>query len=233
MAKLVLYLATNDMRRASTDAISAAISFSNGHFAKKESLHCSVMQPREDDVLAIPGNSAFLKKLSLVLEIWAPAGKPLSSMRESLFAQLSPLLSHVDAENSSVLAATPRVFQNNGHKQQRYHYLMVKADHFSSSDYLDYYMNSHYRFGIVTPLANYVQNYIDAESTAEFAAQLGMKGLPFDNFSELQFADINEYLRCEAILEAGPAASQDETLFVNRERCQSFSMDVVFDSQVS
>ncbi|MFK7974678.1 MAG: hypothetical protein AB8C02_00990 [Halioglobus sp.] len=231
MAKIVFYLATD--KEHASDALTTALAFPHSQFAQTHSLCCSIMQPRAEDILAIPADSEFLRNLSIVLEIISPAGSPIQPWLNELPAILKPLLACVNPDQSSLLVATPRTLQDTGSKQQRYHYLMARAKHFSPSDYLDYYMNSHYRFGVVTPLANYIQNYVDAPTTTALASRLGMQAITFDNFSELQFDDINAYLQCDAILEAGPAASRDEALFVDRKQCQSFSMDVVFDSRVS
>lgn len=228
MAKLVFYLAAS--QRESASVLETAIEFCRSPFAKTQQLECAVMQPRSNDVLAIPADSAFLQNLSLVLEIQAPIGKPIKPWLDTLEQALGSLRDSSDARQSHVLAATPKVFQDTGSKKQRYHYLMFRAGHYSPSDYLDYYMNSHARFGVVTPLANYLQNYTDAHTTQALAGRFGMQPVLADNVSELHFDNINTYLSCPEIVEAGPAASLDEELFVDRARCQSFSMNVVFNS---
>lgn len=228
MAKLIFYLTANNHGLHSVTT--AARDFAQSAFADEHSLQCAIMHPRDEDVLAIPPDSDFLQNLHVVLEVQAPAGTPMQPWLDALVTELASLLHCIDAAMSHVFAVTPRVFQNNGARKQRYHYLMFRAQHFSRSDYLDYYMNSHYRFGIVTPLANYIQNYSDPNTTAQLALALGMQPINADNFSELHFDDINDYLHCDAILEAGPAASADEALFVHRDLCQSFSMNVVFET---
>ena len=51
------------------------------------------------------------------------------------------------------------------------------------------------------------------------------------NISELRFDSVEEYLSSDAIREVGPAASEDEESFVDRDRCQSFTMDVLRDTR--
>ena len=99
------------------------------------------------------------------------------------------------------------------------------------SDYLDYYVHSHYRFGLATPLADYYQNYLDQEGGRELAELLGLNAMAADNISELRFNDVEDYLFSDTIREIAPAAEADEKLFVNRAVCQSFTMDVLQDTR--
>ena len=113
----------------------------------------------------------------------------------------------------------------------RYHYLMVRRQDFSQADYLDYYVHSHSRFGVATPLADYYQNYIDARAGARLAEVLGLNPLVADSISELRFLRLEDYLSSDVIAEIGPAASVDEERFVDRAASQSFTMEVVQDTR--
>ncbi|MEZ5503481.1 MAG: hypothetical protein R3E50_12820 [Halioglobus sp.] len=112
----------------------------------------------------------------------------------------------------------------------RYHYLMYRRADFSRADYLDYYVHNHSRFGLASPLADYYQTYLDKESGRALATLFGMQALGADSISELRFASLEDYLFSDTIAEVGPAAGADEALFVDRERCQGFSMDVLLDT---
>jgi hypothetical protein len=147
-------------------------------------LDLAVLRPRTSGILAIPPNSEFLESLDLVLEIAAPAGIPIESFKSELKMHLMPILDCVDVEKSYLVSAHSRVFQESGRKPHRYHYLMYRRADFNHADYLDYYSNQHYRFGIATPLADYYQNYIDLEGSAETAGYFGLQPIVADNISE-------------------------------------------------
>ncbi len=51
---------------------------------------------------------------------------------------------------------------------------MYRRADFSRADYLDYYVHSHSRFGLASPLADYYQNYLDQEAGREMAQQFGL-----------------------------------------------------------
>ena len=96
---------------------------------------------------------------------------------------------------------------------------------------MDYYTHSHHRFGVATPLADYYQNYLDIEGGAELAGFLGLNAIDADNISELRFDSVEDYLFSDTIAKVGPAAAEDEARFVNRDICQSFTMDVLLDTR--
>lgn len=228
MAKLVFYLSVAEQNRDS--AIATAASFSSSAFSQQHTLCCALLQPRTADILAIPPDSAFLQRINLVFEVEAPAGEPIASWENELKKEMGPLLALVEPGSSYLVVCHTRMFQASGPKLQRYHYFMVRKKGYSRADYLDYYSNSHYRFGVATPLADYYQNYIDEQATTAAAGLFGFQPVAADNFSELRFDDINAYLHSAVTQEVGPAAGADEALFVDRKKCQSFSMDVLFDS---
>lgn len=109
---------------------------------------------------------------------------------------------------------------------------MNRSTDYSRADYLDYYVHSHYQFGLATPLADYYQNYLDLEGGRELATLFGVNSIAADNISELRFDSVEDYLLSDVIREIGPAAGADEERFVDRKICQSFSMDVLLDTRV-
>jgi hypothetical protein len=214
MSKIIFYLhATVGQSSALADA---AIALASHSMFGKYALHLAVMTPCTSDLLAIPAGSHFLAKLDLIVEVTFPAGQPINT---------------VDRSESCLLLGYQRTFQESGKKPLRYHYLMFRGEDYSRADYLDYYIHSHYRFGVATPLADYYQNYLDQEGGRELAALFGVNAHDADNISELRFERLEDYVFSDVIREIAPEAATDEQLFVNRDRCQSFSMDVILDSR--
>jgi hypothetical protein len=152
-------------------------------------------------------------------------------LQQDLQDALAPVLDLVDRSLSHVVLGYSRTFQEAGVKPVRYHYLMYRRDDYSRADYLDYYVHSHYQFGLASPLADYYQNYLDLEGGRELAQLFGLNSIEADNISELRFDSVEDYLYSDIIRKIGPAASADEELFVNRKLCQSFSMDVLLDTR--
>ncbi len=189
------------------------------------------MRPRPADLLAVPPDSPFMAGLDVVLEIVAPCGQALRQVLPELERALAPVLELVDRSHSHLVLGYSRTFQESGEKPVRYHYLMYRRTDFSRADYLDYYVHSHSRFGLASPLADYYQNYLDQDGGRELAQLFGLNVLEADSISELRFDSVENYLYSDIIREIGPKASADEELFVNRPRCQSFSMDVLLDTR--
>lgn len=194
-------------------------------------LHATVLVPRDSDPLAAPADSLFLTGLEVVLELVAPAGVAFGSCQRNLSRLLSPLMALVDRERSRVACGYHRCFQESGRKPLRYHYLMVRRAGYSQADYLDYYVHSHARFGMATPLADYYQNYLDQGAGAQLAATWGLKPVEADSISELRFLVLEDYLGSDIIAEVGPAAALDEERFVDRRACQGFTMEVLQDTR--
>jgi hypothetical protein len=188
------------------------------------------MRPRPADLLAVPPDSTFLAGLNLVLELVVPCGQALGQLLPDVESALTPVLDLVDRSQSHLVLGYARAFQESGAKPVRYHYLMYRRADFSRADYLDYYVHRHSRFGLASPLADYYQNYLDEDGGQALAQQFGLNCLAADSISELRFASVEDYLYSDIVREIGPQASADEELFVNRPRCQSFSMDVVLDT---
>jgi hypothetical protein len=230
MAKIIFYL--HAVREQTPHIIRAAQELALHKCFTEDGLALAVMTPRPSDLLAVPADSRFLTRLAVILEIVLPPGRPLSDLLPDLELALVPVLERADRGQSYLVAGYQRTFQQSGPKPVRYHYLMYRLGRFSRSDYLDYYVHSHYRFGVATPLADYYQNYLDAQAGRELAQVFGVNSLEADNISELRFDSVETYLFSDIIREVGPAASADEALFVDRERCQSFSMDVLLDTGI-
>jgi hypothetical protein len=229
MSKIIFYLhATVGQSSALADA---AIALASHSMFGKYALHLAVMTPCTSDLLAIPAGSHFLAKLDLIVEVTFPAGQPIKRLQAELRAAMSLMLDTVDRSESCLLLGYQRTFQESGKKPLRYHYLMFRGEDYSRADYLDYYIHSHYRFGVATPLADYYQNYLDQEGGRELAALFGVNAHDADNISELRFERLEDYVFSDVIREIAPEAATDEQLFVNRDRCQSFSMDVILDSR--
>lgn len=230
MAKIVLYLHADNGK---CDAlIGAAKGLGSHEFLKKYNIHLSVMTPRNSDLLAVPADSHFLAHLDVVLEIVLPFGEPLKRIQADIHGTLSPVFGLADKSKSHIVLGYHRAFQESGPKPVRYHYLMYRHADYSRADYLDYYVHSHYQFGLATPLADYYQNYLDLEGGRELAVLFGVNSIDADNISELHFDSVEDYLFSDVIREIGPAAIADEEHFVNRKICQSFSMDVLLDTRV-
>lgn len=230
MAKVVLYLhARHDQRDA---LIESAKKLASHLFFRKNLLHLAVMTPRSSDLLAVPPDSEFLMHLDLVLEIVFPVGCALKKLQSELHEALSSVLDLTDTEHSHVVLGYHRAFQESGPKPVRYHYLMVRRADYSRADYLDYYVHSHYQFGLATPLADYYQNYLDHKGGRELVELFGINAMAADNISELRFDNVEDYLSSDVVREIAPAAEADEKLFVNRAVCQSFTMDVLLDTRV-
>lgn len=229
MAKIILYLSAGEQGVAALADRAKALAA--GPVVAGQSMQLAVMTPRAGDLLAVPPDSDFLARLAVILELAFPVGDPMKRVQDDLVAALAPLLELADREHSHVVTGYHRTFQEAGPRPVRYHYLMYRREDFSRADYLDYYVHSHYRFGLATPLADYFQNYLDQSGGRELAALLGVNALEADNISELRFDSVEEYLASDVIREVGPAASEDEERFVDRARCQSFTMDVLMDTR--
>lgn len=230
MAKIVLYLhAENGQGELLTRT---AENLASHPLFEAHGLQLALMTPRASDLLAVPADSAFLAHLDLVLEIVFPFGCAVQGMQSELHEALEPILELTDKNHSHVVSGYHRTFQESGPKPLRYHYLMYRRGDYSRADYLDYYVHSHYQFGVVTPLADYYQNYLDQEGGRELAALFGIQPMAADNISELRFDNLEDYLFSDAIREIAPAAEADEKCFVDRAVCQSFTMDVLCDTRV-
>ena len=229
MAKIILYF--NAKEEKIGELVSSCKELGTADFVIGKSLEISVMKPRASDILAVPPKSDFLDSLDLILEIVAPSGNPVESFKHELKLALVPVLEFVEIEKSYLVSAYSKTFQESGKKPERYHYFMYRREDFNRADYMDYYINSHYQFGVATPLADYYQNYVDLEGSAALAKLLGLQAIAADNISELRFDKIDAYVFSDTIREVGPAAAIDEAKFVNRDICQSFSMDVLLDTR--
>jgi hypothetical protein len=229
MAKVIFYLHAKNGQ--SDELIRAATELASNELFQRDRLQLTVMQPRSADVLAVPPDSQFLAGLDTVLEIAAPLGQALRQLLPQLQSALVPVLDLVDKGQSHVVAGYARAFQESGPKPVRYHYLMYRLADFSHAEYLDYYVHSHSRFGLASPLADYYQNYLDQEAGQEMAQGFGLNVPAADSISELRFASVEDYLSSNIIREIGPQASADEELFVDRKIGQSFSMDVLLDTR--
>ena len=229
MSKIVFYLHADSGQL--TELVKAAMLMASDALFEEKALQVAVMRPRPSDILAVPADSDLLVKLDLVVEIVFPFGQPIRPLQAALYKASSPMLELVNRSQSFLVLGYQRTFQESGKKLLRYHYLMFRGVDYSRADYLDYYIHSHYRFGVVTPLADYYQNYLDQEGGRELAAVFGVDAFDADNISELRFDSVEDYLFSDAIREIAPQAAVDEELFVNRKRCQSFSMDVLLDSR--
>lgn len=226
MAKIIFYFhagASGDDLIAQAKALASQPPF--------DQLQYALMVPRDNDLLAVPNDCAFLAGIDLVLELVAPHGQPIQPLLDDIKTAMTPLLTLVDSAQSYVLGAYHRTFQDSGAKPIRYHYLMYRRDDYSRSDYLDYYTHHHYQFGVKTPLADYYQNYINPDTTQALASLFGLKPIEADNISELRFDDLEKYLFSDVIREVGPEASLDEEKFVNRAISRSFSMGVLLDTR--
>ena len=229
MSKIVFYLHAHlDQSQA---LLKAALGLASDGLFERHGLHMAVMSPRSGDLLAVPANSDFLAKLDLVVEIVFPLGQPVKPLHFELREATSLMLGLADREQSFLVFGHQRTFQESGKKLLRYHYLMFRRPDYSRADYLDYYTHTHYLFGIATPLADYYQNYLDAEGGRELAVLLRVNSFDADNISELRFERLEDYLFSDVIREIAPQAAADEELFVDPNRCQSFSMDVLLDSR--
>lgn len=229
MSKIVFYLHAH--LDQSQVLLKAAMGLASDGLFERHGLHMAVMRPRSGDLLAVPADSDFLAKLDLVVEIVFPLGQPVKPLQLELREATSLMLGMADKDQSFLVFGHQRTFQESGKKFLRYHYLMFRGADYSRADYLDYYVHSHYRFGIATPLADYYQNYLDQEGGRELAALFCVNAIDADNISELRFERLEDYLSSDVIRKIAPQAAADEELFVNRNRCQSFSMDVLLDSR--
>lgn len=229
MAKQLFYF--HALQARAPQLLDATLALTSSSVLANHSLHAAVMIPLDNDPLAAPADSPFLTGLDVVLEMVAPAGVSLRSFQRDLSTMLSPLMTLVDRERSRVACGYHRCFQESGQKPLRYHYLMARRQDFSQADYLDYYVHSHSRFGVASPLADYYQNYIDARAGVRLAGMLGLKPVIAESISELRFLRLEDYLSSDVIAEIGPAASVDEERFVDRAASQSFTMDVVQDTR--
>jgi len=230
MAKLILYL--HARRERAQKLVSAARALGSQALFDHAGPWLAVMQPRVSDLLAVPPHSAFLDGLAVIVEIVAPCGQPLASLRAQLDAALSPVLAAADTSRSHLAAGYHREFQSAGARPVRYHHLMYRLAHFTRADYLDYYVHHHARFGTVTPLSDYFQNYLDLEASRDLAKQFAMRPLEADSISELRFNSAEAYMSSDIIRDVGPAATADEERFVDRARGQGFSMEVLLDTRV-
>lgn len=230
MAKLFLYLNANDQ---STDALlEACKDFCATSCVQTNSLDVALLKPKSNDILAVPPSSPLLSSIDLVLEIAAPAHVALSAIEPVLKTALEPILRCANLDSTHLICAYSKAFQETGKKPFRYHFVMFRRAEFNQADYKDYYINIHAQFGVGSPLADYYQNYVEAEASVTLADSLGVQAITADSVSELRFDDIEAYMFSDLVVkEVGPAATADAAIFVELAKCQSFSMDVLLDTR--
>ena len=197
MAKVIFYF--NAREGKIDELVSSCKELGTADFIIGKNLDIAVMKPRSADILAVPPKSDFLDSLDLILEISAPSGNPVESFRHELKLALVPVLEFVETKKSYLAFAYSKTFQESGKKPERYHYLMYRREDFNRADYMDYYINNHYQFGVATPLADYYQNYVDFEGSAALAELLGVQAIAADNISELRFDKIDAYVFSDTI----------------------------------
>lgn len=228
MARVNLYLVA---RAGAAQALQAgALALQDCAPVQEGSVQLCVMRPREDDILRVGAGDGRLEQLTLAIEFECVPGVPLSSFQGAFVEAISPLLVSVDAEQSRLGVSHQKVFQLRGRKPVRYHYLMERRADFSHADYLDYYANHHCRFGLASPLADYLQNYVEPVTTQALANQLGLAPLTASSVSELRFDDVEAYLYSPPVLAIVEAAAEDEASFVDRDLSVSFSMNVLLQT---
>ena len=224
MAKIFLYAVARQSDAAALERAKSLINTSHSIDGVHPML--SLMVPLADDPFGyVPGVS--FERPSFVIEIAQPMGKPLEPAITLLQPQLTSLLELLDRNKTQVLAGYHRAFKVTGKNQLIYHYLMQKKAGFRSVDYIDYYANNHYQFGIATPGIDYYQTYKDAEFTHELAQRWGVVAATAENVSEMHMNDVNELLHGDGIAEVSRGALADEELFVDRPNSRMFTMQLI------
>lgn len=186
----------------------------------------SLMVPLADDPFTmVPGVQHVAP--TFALEIAQPLGQLLEPLLAMLQPRIDALLEVLDRDATQVLAGYHRALTVEGRNRLVYHYLMQKKAGFRRADYLDYYMNSHYQFGIATPGIDYYQTYRDAEFSAELAQRWHVAVCPAENVSEMHMNDIDEVAADSVTVEVGRRAIADEEVFVDRASSRMFTMALI------
>lgn len=184
-----------------------------------------VLQPIKNDPF-LSGRDQVFSNLVAIVKFIIPAGNPMSSYMEHVSKTVADLNKGVGAA-CHICVTSPRQFKTTGDESVNYFYFMKRKEGFSRADYLDYYANSHFNFGMQTNGITYIQNYIDTAASEQIAENLGANSTNFDSVSEMRFSSINDFFSNNSVDSIGEQATQDELRFVDRDNsemvcCESF-----------
>lgn len=217
MAKIVLYL-----KNTADDKILEA-SRIEGMLEKQREVAWAFLMPMPNDPMATIGHKLY-HNIDFAVVISVSKGQTLLPKMTGLAALFRELLKNSDAQCSHVYVAYHHCFKGGSVKPLHYHYLMVKRDDFSRTDYLDYYVNRHATFGLETPHIDYYQTYIDEQASNSFASEFGIQAVQAINVSEMHIEDLPQFLNSGVFEDLGPKAIEDEMRFVDRENSVMFTL---------
>jgi hypothetical protein len=159
-----------------------------------------------------------------VIEI--PAGNALRTYTPDLKAWRETLTETNDTY-CTLAVMHPRVFKPDLQQPVHYLYFMKRRTNLCRADYFDYYMNSHYRFGMQTRGIGYTQNYVDSEESARLAQEAGFQLLDCDSVSEMHFYSVEQFKALNTVAEMAQAAAEDEERFVERSASSMICLEPI------
>lgn len=218
MAKLLLLLRATP-GESLDEALAAGL---QAEFGGAGGLTVQLMEALPDDPFHDP--RAHLPRPDSIVELVTRAGIPLGTVTDALVRLTAdvPL-----APGSLALAMHHRRYIEAPAQPVHYHQLMFPKAGWGRADYMDYYSRFHCRMGFNTPgIAGYIQNYIDAESSAAIATALGLDSVPTWSISELSMEDPGAMLSDPGVGEVAAAAAADEERFLDRDRNVAFCSEV-------
>ncbi len=194
-------------------------------FTGQSHVTVQLMQELPNDVFY--NEASPYRRPQLILEVIASPGKPMAELHDVLTKVLDQ--ASIDRSESLVLLMQERKFIPSSPQKIYYHYLMIKRQGFSMADYLDYYTNLHFRFGMHTPaIEGYSQNYVDQASSEGLASLLGLSCREVTSISEMKMPSLMDFLGDPGILAVAEPAAIDEAYFVDRNHSVMFCSEVIF-----
>jgi len=159
-----------------------------------------------DAVIDIDGHSALLEKDAIL----------------NALGDISAALSGVlNQSTSGVVIGWPQAVIPGPRCALRYLYVMRRKAGVSRDDYFDHYFHRHSKFAFhLKGIKAYTQVHVDLEASNELSAALGFGLRDVDSVTELTFDSVNEFFA--GVEPRAAEASDDELLFVDRERSVSF-----------
>lgn len=210
MTKIIYLLSTQDKK-------AQKMFFKRG--AKLDQLNnksFKILTPLENDPF-YSTQKPILPNLFSVVRIVTSSKEGFSTAENQIILDLREMLKELDIEYHTLIASE-KVFKKTPIESINYMYFMKKRDDFTHTDYIKYYSNHHFRFGIKTNDITYIQNYINKEETSKMNHGIDNANLDFDSVSEMLFSSIKCFFSANDIQELGYQAKKDELKFVNREK---------------
>jgi hypothetical protein len=180
--------------------------------------------PNDPFGMAVPG----MRPFDATIELRADDDEAIRGVITRMSHRLESVV-HVDL--SGVLVGTDNVVIPCDPTPVRYQYVMRRKFATSHEQYLDHYVNKHYRFGLITPgIEGYTQFHVDADASRVAAAIAGFGVWGADSISELHLASVDTFMSALETSNPGPEAGEDEERFVDRGNSVMFTSAVIWRS---